>query len=291
MYSWPVPSSDTSCKYENSEFYNFHYTQDCYYIGKKKTYGSSMSGRIREQVIRRLLDRQGVKQSLDAVSSAETHVHELAQVVLIHISLGIVATFSAGSASARHSRSATGTGSTSGLRGFLLLLTLFYDLLTSQNVPQNRKYGLCHASSVILQRLLAPHHHDGLEGPLVNIGKVLDGIERFVDFVHPAALGRHDVWRVQNSFRIDHLLQKHEPNVQELSRSVGQVGMFQALRHGELSAPGQGPLERREESVLSSQLDKLLQHQVVRIALLVEQHRGRESNRADEEGKPEFGNG
>ena len=77
-----------------------------------------------------------------------------------------------------------------------------------------------HPAAVHDQGLLAPDHHDGLEGQPVSLDQVAQSVEGLE--IAPC-LGLQEVRVVINHLGVDHLLEQQQPGVQELTSAVTEL--------------------------------------------------------------------
>ena len=77
-----------------------------------------------------------------------------------------------------------------------------------------------HPAAVHGQGLLAPDHHDGLEGQPVGLDQVVQSVE---GLKIAACLGLQDVRVVVNHIGVDHLLKQQQAVVQELTCAVTEI--------------------------------------------------------------------
>ena len=77
-----------------------------------------------------------------------------------------------------------------------------------------------HPAAVHDQGLLAPDHHDGLEGQRVGLNQVVQSVEGLK--IAPC-LGLQDVRVVINHLGVDHLLEQQQPVAQELTSAVTEL--------------------------------------------------------------------
>ena len=62
---------------------------------------------------------------------------------------------------------------------------------------------------------------------------------------------------LDNVLGVDHLLEEHEPGVEELPGTLGQVGVLEPLLRAGGVAEGDGPVEGVEKGLLTAANDKL----------------------------------